>query len=122
MNTGMNVLPDVRLRFHIEHPALEDCYREGYVAGMEDIREEDNPYEVDSVEHAHWQEGWWAGFYGEEPLYALDGIDAHAEGAEAANEESFGGFGTGIAGTILKYTGEIVALAVLGYQVFELVA
>lgn len=68
-NTDKDILPQLRLMLNIEHPALEECWIEGYLAGEGDKAEEDNPYTDASIESEHWLEGWSAGFYGEEALY-----------------------------------------------------
>ena len=65
MNINSDVLPHVRLRLHLEHPALEACYNEGFDAAQEGADEDGNPYQTTSREHAFWQQGWWAGFYDE---------------------------------------------------------
>ena len=69
MNQNTDILPDIRSRFNIEHPTLEDCWADGYECAENDLEEHDNPYAKTSNEHEHWAEGWWAGFYNEEKIY-----------------------------------------------------
>ncbi len=73
------------LKLHIEHqfPNLEDCYSEGYENSLNSIGEEQNPYTPGTTEHQQYSDGWWAGFYGEEPLYGTSSVAI--EQTEAAN-------------------------------------
>lgn len=114
MNELNQVLPDLKLRFNINHPDLDECYNEGYYSAVEEIEEGDNPYKLGTLEHEHWQEGWWAGWYREEPL-ASDLTD------EAANE-GFYHFAQDYFVKFLKLSGALAATALIGYQLIELVA
>ena len=71
MDNQANVLPQVKLLAELQYPSLEDCWAEGYEQVMANHKEEDNPYPLESREHHQWNDGWWAGFYGEKPLYIL---------------------------------------------------
>lgn len=73
MNTEQQILPHVRLQFHIQHPSLDDCWSEGYEYASTNMPEGDNPYKAGTSEHEYWQQGWWAGFYGEQPLFNTGG-------------------------------------------------
>jgi hypothetical protein len=115
------LLPHIKLRFNIEHPSFEECYHYGYKCGEAEISEEENPFHLGSRENDLWQDGWWAGFYGEDPLFHLE------ESSEAANEDEVPHFISHLVSSnmlvnLLKITGAIAATAVVGYQVFELVA
>lgn len=66
-----HALPYVRLLFEASHPNLEECWLDGYRMAHAEISEDDNPYPKDSLEYHQWSDGWWAGFYGEEPLYEV---------------------------------------------------
>ena len=68
-----NVVAEAKLLFELKNPSYDDVWLEGYELALEEGEEEANPYEVGSTEHEFWTEGWWAGFYGEEPLFDLDG-------------------------------------------------
>ena len=120
MNDMMALLPDIKLRFNIEHPSLEDCYAYGYECAVAEVNEEENPYAVGSKESLHWIEGWWAGFYGEKALHefadeSLNQIDSANDGVY--HENFFGYFVT-----VLEITGIIAVSAAVGIQLFELVA
>jgi len=65
-----SLVPDLTLRLNIEHPALEDVWLEGYKNAEKNITEAANPYCRGSSEYRYWREGWWAAFYGEEPLFS----------------------------------------------------
>jgi hypothetical protein len=73
MQTEAQLTNDAKLLFEIQHPSLHDVWLEGYEQAGLEIEEEENPYPANSKEHQHWADGWWAGFYGEEPLYNLEG-------------------------------------------------
>ena len=71
MNDMTALLPHIKLHFNIEHPSFEECYAYGYECALAEINEVANPYQMNSKESDQWLEGWWAGFYGEKPLYEL---------------------------------------------------
>ncbi len=86
------VLAHARLKLNIEHPELSDVWVEGYEAVKAQLEEEANPYTLNSPEYFQWTEGWWAGFYEEEPVYAVDAsTDASVQSLHhnAANESSW---------------------------------
>lgn len=68
-----NLLAYFRLKFAIEQPSFEECWLEGYYAAQENVQELDNPFKVGTTEFQAWVDGWWAGFYGEIPLFTLSG-------------------------------------------------
>ncbi|WED43199.1 transmission trait enhancer LetE [Legionella cardiaca] len=121
------LLPHIKLRFDIEHPNLEECYAYGYECALADIGEETNPYREGSSEYEQWSEGWWAGFYGEKPLYPLaeELLEADEE-KEAANDYVYHSLTNIVSpnflAKMLRITGAIAATAVVGYQVLDLVA
>ncbi|KTD28039.1 hypothetical protein [Legionella maceachernii] len=128
MNDTTTLLPHIKLRFNIEHPSLEECYSFGYECAVAELGEEENPFHENSKEYEQWQEGWWAGFYGEKPLFeptekaeALPSVND-----EAANEHIYPFItslvNSNLLANVLKITGAIAATAVVGYQVIELVA
>ncbi len=125
MNDINALLPDIKLRFNIEHPNLEECYAYGYECGRAEINEEANPYRLGTTECEQWLEGWWAGFYGEEPLYDLGdylSTDTSNIAHEAANDMVYQGSKTGFFTKVLEITGVIAVSAIVGYQVIDLVA
>lgn len=127
-----SILGDLKLRLNIEYPSLEECYAQGYESACEESVEENNPYQKGSKEFKFWQDGWWAGFYQEEPVFdisafitkesSLHAEKVHDEEGLAANEESFLHLPHGFMVNFFKITGIIAASAVVGYQVLELVA
>ncbi|KTD22217.1 transmission trait enhancer LetE [Legionella lansingensis] len=128
MNDTTSLLPDIKLRFNIEHPNLEECYAYGYECALAEIGEEANPYREGTQEYEHWIEGWWAGFYGEKPLFDLAELMVTQEKNEknAANDQVYHSLGNMVSANfltkMLKITGAIAATAVVGYQVLDLVA
>lgn len=128
MNDTSAWLPDIKLRFNIEHPNLEECYAEGYRYALAELSEQENPFREGTCEFEQWQEGWWAGFYGEEPLYDLDSSALSDEDNEsddliaAANDGLFSIHNKSFLMKVLRITGAIAASALVGYQVLDLVA
>ena len=129
MNDMTSLLPHIKLRFNIEHPNLEECYVHGYECAQGEICEAENPYRLNSTESDHWLEGWWAGFYGEQPVYELhvsDADKAEEVSAEAANDHSFHDYFDSYMDhlfvTCMEVSGVIAATAAVGYQLIDLVA
>lgn len=62
-----------KIALHLANPDLEDVWLEGYEA-MQASNEQEaiNPYQADSLSHEYWEQGWWASFYGEKPLFGLE--------------------------------------------------
>ena len=124
MNDITALLPDIKLRFNIDHPSLEECYLFGYECAVAVISEEENPYRAGSKESEQWIEGWWAGFYGDKPLHELADATPSTNESEsmAANDhfyhEHLGHFFM----TVMEITGIILVSAAVGYQVLDLVA
>lgn len=122
MNNIDNVVADLRLKFQIDHPAIEDCYGFGYECAKANLDESENPFAEHSIEHEQWSEGWWDGFYEQAPLFDL--VTESKENVletEAANDQSYGKHKVFFM-KFLKITGAIAASAVVGYQVIDLVA
>lgn len=123
----MNMLPHIKLRFNIEYPDLEDCYIEGYQSALAATDEKGNPFPIGTREHEQWLDGWWAGFYGEEPLFTLKNNSlTKKKPPVAANDQFYHVLGSMLTSEfftkMLKITGALAATAVVGYQVFDLVA
>ncbi len=124
MNTTNTLLPDIRLRFNIDYPNLEDCYAYGYECATAEISEAENPFRAGSSESDQWLEGWWAGFYGEQPLYDLAyEAESTANEIEAANDHFYHGHSlNGIFTRVFEITGMLAVSAAVGYQLLDLVA
>lgn len=126
MKDTTTVLPHVRLDFNINHPALEECYVDGYACATSELDENENPFQADSVEARQWIEGWWAGFYGEEPLFDLTKLpeaEASVITDEAVNDDNF--FSPKVNLLLLRFleiSGALAVSAIIGYQLIELVA
>lgn len=133
MNDVTTLLPYLKLHFNMEHPCLEECYLDGYESAQAEMPEKNNPYHEGSVEHEHWVEGWWAGFYGEKSLFHMDNVDENqivvllpavppeAETA-AANDHVYYGIANSVWLKILEVTAVVAATAAVGYQVLDYVA
>lgn len=128
MTDTNTMLPYVRLQFEIENPSLEECYAYGYQAAMAEQGEDINPYKEDTVEYQQWQEGWWAGFYGEQPLYPMNELFESqddvviSDNKPAANDKWFIPRSGSIMSRVARVTSAIAATAIVGYQVIDLVA
>lgn len=130
MNDMNTVLPDLLLRFNIDHPNLEDCYALGYECAEQELDETTNPFKPDTIEAEQWQEGWWAGFYGEAPLFEWSSerderlvetdIDEHK--TYASNDEVYQESSHGFFRKMWEITGVIAVSALVGYQVIDMVA
>lgn len=125
MTTTTSLLPDIKLRFNIEHPSFEECYAYGYACAEAGIAEDANPYRASSKASEQWIEGWWAGFYGEEPLYALttDG-DEETLFHDAANDATYIEHRsmTDFWVKVLEVTGMVAVSAMVSYQLIDLLA
>lgn len=126
MENTIGLLPHIKLRFNIEHPSCEECYVYGYECALAEVAEEENPFTKGTLEHEHWLDGWWAGFYGESPLFTLPEERDTASEEVAANEKTYHFIShlvnSHFLANMLKITGALAATAIVGYQVFELVA
>lgn len=123
------LLPHIKLRFNIEYPSIEECYAYGYECALAEIGEEENPFRKDTEEYDQWLDGWWAGFYGEKPLFELNELSDNplkTSEHEAANDQVYPLISSIVTSdflaNMLKITGALAATAVVGYQLFELVA
>jgi hypothetical protein len=112
-----NILADLRLKMHIEHPDYEECYVDGYACGLAEMDEEMNPYGNDSIEGQYWTEGWWSAFYDEKPLFSLEGVNI-TKAQPKPHEHRFADFVV----TFLEISGVLAVSTLVGYQLWELVA
>lgn len=124
MNDITALLPHIKLRFNIEHPNYEDSYAFGYECALADVDEEDNPFQKGTPQAAHWLEGWWDAIEGEKPLFEFsakeDGVLSE-ENEVAANDQVYCHKHSFLS-LVIEISGAIAASALVGYQLFELVA
>ncbi len=116
MKTIDDILPDLKLRLNITHPTYEDCYAYGYACAVASLELEANPYIIATRTAEQWEEGWWDGFYGNDPLFELDWLNAPT----SSNDHVYANHT--FLGTLLKITGTLAASVLVGYQIFEWVA
>lgn len=121
MNDTTALLPHIKLRFNIDHPSYEECYLFGYECALSEVAEEENPFQEGSQESEQWLEGWWAGAYGEKPLFDLNNIDDSDIKEIAANDQQYH-HKHNFLSLVLEISGAIAASAIVGYQLLELVA
>lgn len=123
MNDTAALLPHIKLRFNMEHPSYEECYLFGYECALSEVEELDNPFRAGSQEAEQWLEGWWAGAYGETPLFDLNNIEKELtiEKEKAANDQQFFHKHSFLS-LVFEISGAIAASALVGYQLLELVA
>lgn len=124
MNDTTAILPHIKLRFNIDHPNYEECYIFGYECALSDVEEHENPFRTGSQEAEQWLEGWWAGVYGEKPLFDLRTMESDEEQIEreiAANDQNFHQKHNFLS-LVFEISGAIAASAIVGYQLLELVA
>jgi hypothetical protein len=124
MNDTTALLPHIKLQFNIEHPSYEECYLFGYECAASEVAEEENPFRAGSPEASQWLEGWWAGFYCEEPLFDMNAEELSEEvklnKELAANDKQYQK--SSIMTLVFEISGAIAASAIVGYQLLELVA
>ncbi len=117
------LLPHVKLRFNIDYPSLEESYVFGYECAFNDVAESENPFVIGTKEHEHWGDGWWAGFYGEEPAFSLnDDYEVVFQKDGSANDHTYHEPKDNFFIKFLEISGVLVVSAIVGYQLFELVA
>ncbi|MCR9191106.1 MAG: transmission trait enhancer LetE [Gammaproteobacteria bacterium] len=124
MDDSLALLPDIKLRFNINHPCIEEAYWYGYECAAANITEDVNPFESGSTESEHWMEGWWAGFYGETPTLAhpLEVEHQQSQIQASANDHMFHDHLETFLVKFLEISGVLVLSAIVGYQLMELVA
>lgn len=125
MNDTTTLLSMLKLKLNIEHPSVEESYVYGFEAAKAGVAEEENPYAVLTKESEYWADGWWAGFYGQTPLFTLAESDAFPsmnQLTEAANDRAYKDSKGGFFVKMLEITSVIGVAALVGYQVLELVA
>ncbi|MGL5741166.1 MAG: transmission trait enhancer LetE [Legionella sp.] len=124
MNYITALLPHIKLRFNIDHPSYEDSYALGYECARADVAEEDNPFRAGTQQAEHWLEGWWDAIEGEEPLFEfalMEKEELVAEEEFAANDQQYCNKHS-LLSLVIEISGAIAASAIVGYQLFELVA
>lgn len=123
MNDITAILPYIKLQFNMEHPSYEESYAFGYECGRAEITEEENPFRKGSTEAEYWIEGWWDAIEGETPLFELNHLekDDLVSKEVAANDQEYV-HKNSILSLVIEISGAIAASALLGYQLFELVA
>lgn len=124
MDDIMRVLPDIQLQFNIDHPSIEESYGYGYECATADLGEEANPYKLGTIESDHWIEGWWAGFYGEEPSFSnpLLTDPQIVQSDDSANDHIYYEHLEQFIVKFLEISGVLVLSAIVGYQLLEMVA
>jgi hypothetical protein len=124
MNDTTAILPHIKLRFNIDHPSYEECYIFGYECSLLEVAEEENPFRAGSQEAEQWLEGWWAGAYGEKPLFEMSSLEQeeiHLDKVIAANDQQYCHKHSFLS-LVFEISGAIAASAIVGYQLLELVA
>jgi hypothetical protein len=114
------LLPHIKLKFNIDHPSFEESYCYGYECSLAEVSEEENPFVPGSSESDQWNDGWWAGFYGEKPLFEKEPMVVEHD--SSANDHMFGDSKDNLIVRFFEISGVIVMSAIVGYQLFELVA
>lgn len=123
MSDYTSILPHLKFRFNIEHPSLEECYVYGYECACAGVVEAEDPYQAGSRESDEWLEGWWAGFYGNEPVFNENADVLSDDFAfDAVNDDAFHEARDSYLTKVLEIVGVIAVSAILGYQVIDLVA
>lgn len=130
MNDATVLLPHIKLNLNIAYPSFEESYVFGYECAKAELSEQDNPYQEDTNNSNAWLEGWWDGFYGNEPAVSLmeDEVLLTPSTEKAANDNTYHAIESFIEShadffeKFIKISSALVATVVVGYQVLELVA
>ena len=67
-----NQIAHLKLHLHAQTgiaPSLEQCWMEGYFMSSHGQEDLSCPYLKGSKEHQFYEEGWFSGYYGEDPLF-----------------------------------------------------
>ena len=119
-------LPHIRLDFNIKHPSIEECYVDGYLCATNEMQELENPFKEGSLEARNWSDGWWAGFYGDEPLFDFTTVAAEETAfikSKADNDAAFSSPKMNLyLLRFLEISGALAVSALVGYQLIEMVA
>lgn len=125
MNETTMLLPHLALRLNMDHPDYEEAYCLGYESAEAGMSEQDNPFSIGKSGYESWLEGWWAGFYGEEPLFAMERkpedtvpVDDTIAANDTEYHHNFGRF----LSKFLTITGALTATVLIGYQIIDMVA
>lgn len=123
-NELTELLPHIKFRFHVDYPTLEECYAYGYECALADVGESENPYALDSHEGEQWLEGWWAGFYNDQPLFSFESEQADDTSGvlKPANDGLYHAMHDNYILRALEIASVIAVSAIIGYQVIDLVA
>lgn len=62
------LLSELDLLLHSTMPAREEAWRAGFLMALSDKDITENPFDITDEEYREWNDGWWAGFYGEENI------------------------------------------------------
>ena len=122
MSDTAELLSVLKLQLNVKHPSVEDSYLYGYEAAIAGIEEQDNPFRENTCEYDHWSDGWWAGFYGEEPLFSQNESTLSNPKIVAANDQVYNDGIGHLLVKVLEITSVIGVAALVGYQMLELVA
>ena len=125
MEDTTTVLPHIRLDFNINHPALDECYLDGYACARASLDESENPFQQDTVEARYWSDGWSDYAYGEEPLFDISALPIEEpilDETTAVNDDHFSSINNDALVRFLEITGALVVSAIVGYQLIEMVA
>lgn len=122
MNDTTALLSHMKLQFNIEHPDYEECYSFGYECALAEISEENNPFKSGSQQADQWAEGWWAGFYGEEPLFESENLSIEEDELQTKSANDSHYHKNSFLTLVFEISGAIAASAIVGYQLLELVA
>lgn len=127
MNDATVLLPYIKFKINLDHPSIEESYVFGYECAQADLSENENPFQENTEASNAWVEGWWDGFYGEEPLFNLN-VPEEEKMDLAANDQSYHPIESFIEShasffeKFIKISSALAATVVVGYQVLELVA
>ncbi len=120
MKKNKEIDSHLKMVLSIQSPSLEVAWMEGYVYGQNDFKDSANPYHNGSTIYQYWNEGWEAGFYGEEALYPEYSVELEpvsesiAENVTALNPQKLHKWlyaASAVAATVAVWSATIIDLA-----------
>ena len=84
----------------VMQPDLEEVWYDGMMSAKDHEPIENNPYQKNTPEYHHWQEGWWDGF--SEPSEVTQSVPVQ-KASWLSKLSMFGSMVLGLTGTMLVY-------------------
>lgn len=115
----------LKLILNVTKPDLEGVWLDGHeCARTNESSLDQNPYDKNTAEYHSWEQGWWAGFYGEEVPALLESVNkvTHVEKGTSINDVAYdhGSKNRKVFQNTYKLVGSMLA-TVMAYEALDLV-